>query len=167
MCHSWSSVSRFSPTLVTMLTLDPITLYYWNFVMIYRSKQGEIGPISTWASEVQPGAPPSNRSKSSMTKTHASTLTGGTTPPSSIIPSSSNSVLTKSLTISEPTTAQGLYWQPPTAHPLPKEIPKKVSLASTIPEIIDDNDERDLDYIPLEDGPVQMEAENLSENVEF
>ena len=102
-----------------------------------------------------------------MTKTHASTLTGRTTPPSSIIPSSSNSVLTKSLTISEPTTAQGLYQWPPQAHPLLKEIPKKVSLASTIPEIIDDDDERDLDYVHLKDGPVQMEAENQSENVEF
>ena len=128
--------------------------------MIYRSKQGKVGPISTWASEVWPGAPPSNCSKSSMTKTHASTLTGGTTPPSSIIPSSSNSVLTKSLTISEPTTTQGLYRRPHKAQPLPKEILKKVSLVSTIPEIIDDDDERDLDYIPLEDGPVQIEAEN-------
>ena len=95
-----------------------------------------------------------------MTKAHALTLTGRTTPPSSIIPSSSNSVLTKSLTISEPTTTQGLYRRPHKAHPLPKEILKKVSLVSTIPEIIDDDDERDLDYIPLEDGPVQIEAEN-------
>ena len=149
---------------MSMLTLDPITLYYWDFIMTYcRPKQ----LISSWASEVHPGAPlsccSSTRKTLTTTKTRPSSCSG-TRPPTSTAPSSNvDSVLTKSLSISEPTPAQGLYQKPL------KTGNKHVPASSTL-ETIDDEDsniEMIEGGLDVNLGPIELVDENKSTNVEF
>ena len=147
----------FTSVKMSLLTLDPITLYYWDFIMLYHRPDR---PISSWASEVCPGAP----SCSSTTKTSKSTTySTATVPLSSTAPSSIvDSVLMKSLSISEPAPAQGLYWKQP-------NTVNKHILASTL-EIIDDKDS-DIEIIEKASdeysGPIELVDENQSTNVEF
>lgn len=145
--------------------------------MAYSPKPHKVGIISNWASEVCPGAPSqcsatsSQKTSTSKTQTHTSSRTG-TAPPSSTAPSSSigTSVLTKSLAVSEPGTAQGLYRRPPKAHPLPKTVPKNATLVSKVTGTIKDKQE-DIEmvdgYVDEEQGPIPMEDENRSTNTEF
>ena len=149
---------------MSMLTLNPIMLYYWDFIMTYsRPKQ----LISSWALEVCPGAPlshcSSTRKTLTTTKTHPSSCSG-TQPPTSTAPSSNvNSVLTKSLSISEPPPAQGLYRKPL------KTSNKHVPVPLTLERI----DDEDSDTEMIEGGsdgnlgPIELVDKNQSTNVEF
>ena len=142
---------------MSMLTLDPITLYYWDFIMMYcRPKQ----LISSWASEVFPGAPLSHHSSTrktvTTTKAHPSSCSG-TQPPTSTTPSSNgDSVLMKSLSISEPTPVQQLYWKPL------KTGNKHVSASSTL-ETINDEDSNTEMFKRRSDvdmGPIKLVDKN-------
>lgn len=152
-----------------MLTLDSITLYYWDIVM-YLSKQHSVGVIDKWATQVRPGAPSSHRSAASSATTHtkktqASSRASGTAPPSTIPSSTSSSVLTKSLAVSEPTEAVGLYRRPPKAHPASKPITQQ---PKPVFEPVAEVDDENLVEIGLdEDGAFPLELENQSTNPEF
>ena len=149
---------------MSMLTLNPITLYYWDFIMIYH---GPKQLISSWASEVHPGAPLSRCSSTRKTLTTTKTCPSshsGTRPPTSTAPSSNvDSVLTKSLSISKPTPAQGLYQKPL------KTGNKHVPASSTL-ERIDDEDS-DTEMIEggsdVNLGPIKLVDKNQSTNIEF
>ena len=149
---------------MSMLTLDPITLYYWDFIMTYRRPKQL---ISSWASEVCPGAPLSHCSSTRKTSTTTKTCPSshsGTQPPTSTTPSSNvNSVLMKSLSISEPTPAQGLYRKPL------KTGNKHVPASSTLQRI--DDEDSNIEMIEggsdVNLGPIKLVDENQSTNVEF
>ena len=142
---------------MSMLTLGPIPLYYWNFIMHHRKpQQPQPHPISDWVFEVHPGAPHSHHGATtqktltvSKSKPHLSSHTG-TTPPSSITPSSiANSVLTKSLTGSDPSLAKGLYWKPP------KTVNRNGLASSTVPETING---KDSDIKIIERGQIKIKG---------
>ena len=132
-------------------------------MMYHRPKQ----LISSWALEVCPGAPLSHHSSTrktlTTTKTHPSSRSG-TWPPTSTAPSSNvNSVLMKSLSISKPTPAQGLYWKP-------LETGNKHVPASSTLERIDDEDsntEMIKGGLDVNLGPIELVDENQSTNIEF
>ena len=120
--------------------------------------------IVNWVTKVHPGAPPSHSDtttwKTVTTHTHLSSHTG-TAPPSTTPSSLVNSVLTKSLAVSKPSPAKGLYQKP---H---KTVSKKVPMVS---ETISDEDS-DIEVIEggsdEDQGPIELEDENQSTNVEF
>ena len=154
------------PTFITMsmLTLNPITLYYWNIVM-HSSPKLPSNVIVNWVSEVCPGAPPSHSDtttqKTAMTHPHLSSCTGTTPPPSTAPSSLVSSVLTKSLAVSEPSLVKGLYRKP---H---KTVKKRVP---TVSERISDEDS-DIEIIEggsdENQGPIESEDGNQSTNIEF
>ena len=75
----------------------------------------------------------------------------------------SNSVLTKTLTISEPVTAQGLYKCVPKTHPVPKHVVQQTSF-----EIVTESgDEGVAKIVNDEEGAILMEVENQLLNIEF
>ena len=123
--------------------------------------------ISSWASEVHPGAPlsrcSSTRKTSTTTKTHPSSCSGTWPPTSTTSSSNVDLVLTKSLPISEPAPAQGLYRKPlKTGN---KHVPASLTL-----ERIDDEDS-DTEMIKggldVNLGPIKSVNENQSTNIEF
>ena len=124
--------------------------------IMYLSKQHNVGVID-WAQTVHPGAPPSQHSNASaFPKPKISFQTTSNS-------STSNSILTKSLTISEPVTAQGLYKHAPKTHPVPKHVVQQTSF-----EIVTESDDEGVAKIVNdEEGAILMEVENQSSNVEF
>ena len=123
---------------------------------MYISKQHNMGVID-WAQTVHPGAPPSQcSSASAFPKPKISFQTTSNS-------SMSNSVLTKTLTISEPVTAQGLYKHVPKTHPVPKHVVQETSF-----EIVTESSDKGVAKIVNdEEGAILMEVENQSSNVEF
>lgn len=70
--------------------------------------------------------------------------------------------------MSEPTTAPGLYRRPPKSHPQVKIVQKHTQSFSPVAESVGSNDEdAQLGDRDEERGPIEMELENKSSNIEF
>ena len=152
----------------SLLTLDPLTLFYWDLIM--NSKSHNVGAVNHWVASIVPGPPPPHRSNVSSTttktsKTKFSSRSSAAAPPSTAPSSTSESVLTKTLEVSEPIAAQGLYRHKLKAHPIVKKITQAPQCqVETVPATDDEQNENAGDD---ETGPIPYVAENRSTDPEF